>query len=145
MGRRLAQEYEERGYTVTVENQNEFRTSLAGATISGRMNLVDTRDQELVIIDAKTAKPSEAHVIQLMLYMLFLQLQGTHAQGMTIRGQVYYAEDHTVTVAAGATGKEFKKLVEGLIGLVLQPQMVAWVSDAPEIATYGYGQCLRSQ
>ena len=30
------------------------------------------------------------------------------------------------------------------IALVLQPQMVAWVSDAPEIATYGYGQCLRS-
>jgi len=72
--KRCAREYEERGYTVTLETQNEFRLHLAGPTVSGRMDLVATRDQDLVIIDAKAAKPSEAHVVQVMLYMLFLQV-----------------------------------------------------------------------
>ena len=34
--RRCAQEYIDRGYSVTLESQNEFRVHLAGATVSGR-------------------------------------------------------------------------------------------------------------
>ena len=56
--RLCAQEYAERGYLVTLERQNEFRLQLAGATVSGRIDLVATRDEELVIIDAKAAHPS---------------------------------------------------------------------------------------
>ena len=118
--KRCAREYEERGYTVTLESQNEFRIHLAGATISARMDLVATRDQELVIIDAKAAKPSEAHVVQVMLYMLFLQLQGTRTEGKTVTGEVYYGEDHTVAIAAGAAGKEFRELLEALIGRITE-------------------------
>ena len=44
--------------------------------VSDRMDLVATRGQEMVAIGAKAARPSEAHVVQVMLYMLFLQLQG---------------------------------------------------------------------
>ena len=66
--KRCATEYDERGYTVTLENQNEFRIQLAGATVSGPMDVVATRDQELVIIDAKAARPSEAYAVQVMLY-----------------------------------------------------------------------------
>ncbi|MCY4365172.1 MAG: hypothetical protein OXE17_02940 [Chloroflexi bacterium] len=51
-----------------------------------------------------------------MLYMLFLQLQGSRAQGMTVTGEVYYGEDHRVPIAAGAAGEEFRELVEGVIG-----------------------------
>ncbi len=114
--KRCAREYEERGYSVTLENQNEFRVSLAGATVSGRMDLVATRDQKPVIIDAKAAKPSEAHAVQVMLYMLFIQLQGARTQGMTVTGEVYYGEGHTVPIAAGAAGEDFRELMEGLIG-----------------------------
>ena len=112
--KRCAQEYEERGYTVTIESQNAFRLSLAGATVSGRMDLVATRDDELVIIDAKAAKPSDAHAVQVMLYMMFLQLQGTRTDGMTVYGEVYYGEDNTVAISAAA-GQEFREMVEGLI------------------------------
>ena len=69
---RCAREYEERGCSVTLENQHEFRVSLAGATVYGRMDLVATRDQDLVIIDARAAKPSEAHAVQVMLYVLLI-------------------------------------------------------------------------
>ena len=91
-----------------------------------------TRDQELVIIDAKAAKPSEAHAVQVMLYMLFLQLQGGRTQGMTVVGQVYYGEDHTVPIAAGAAGQEFREMVEGLVGRLTArtpPRKVPSASD----------------
>lgn len=111
-----AQEYEERGYTVTLESQNEFRLHMAGATISGRIDLVATRDRELVIIDTKAARPSEAHLVQVMLYMLFLQLQGAVTEGTSVTGEVYYGDDDRVPVAAGAASKDFRELVEGLLG-----------------------------
>ena len=114
--KRRAQGYEQRGYTVTVESQNKFRIFMAGATIYGRMDLEATRNHELVIIDAKAAKPSEAHVVHVMLYMLLLQLQGTQTQGRTVTSELYYGEDHTVAMAAGGAGKEFRDLVGGLIG-----------------------------
>ena len=67
--RQCAQEYLERGYLVTVERQNEFWIHLAGATISGRADVLATRDDQLVIIDTKAARPSQAHEIQVMLCM----------------------------------------------------------------------------
>ena len=130
--KRCAREYEERGYRVTLESLNSFWLSRAGATISGRIDLVATRDQELLIIDAKAAKPSEAHVVQVMLYMMFLQLQDTLAQGKTVTGDVYYGEDHTVVLAAGAAGQEFRELVEGLIGRLTAKTSPRTVPSASE-------------
>ena len=48
--------------------------------------------------------------------MVFLQLNGAIAEGMTVTGEVYYGGDHTVPIATGAAGKEFRELVESLIG-----------------------------
>ena len=89
---------------------------LAGATVSGRMDLVTTRDDELVIIDVKAANPSQAHEIQVILYMMFLQLMDTLAKDKRVTGEVYYGEDDTVAITAGAADQEFKDLVTGLIG-----------------------------
>ena len=100
-------------YAVILESQNEFRISLAGATVSGRMDLVATRDQELVIIEAKA---SDAHTVRVMLYMLLLQLPGTRTLGITVTGEVYYGEDNSVAIVAGAADQEFGEMVEGLIG-----------------------------
>ena len=69
-------EYEQRGFTVTVERQNDFRLQLGGATISGRPDIVAWRDDEAVIVDAKAAKPNPSHEIQVMLYIMLLQLAG---------------------------------------------------------------------
>ena len=52
------EEYKQRGYTVTVERQNDFRLNLAGATISGRPDLVASRDDETIIVDVKAANPT---------------------------------------------------------------------------------------
>ena len=113
--KRCTQEYEERGYTVTLESQNESRIQLAGATISSRADVLATRDDVLVIVEAKTAQPSQAHEIQVMLYMMFLELQGARARDKTVTGEVYYSPDHTVAIPAGAADQEFQDLVVNLI------------------------------
>ena len=79
------------------------------------MDLVATRDQELVIIDAKAARPSEAHEIQVILYIMFLELINTRDRDKRLTGEVYYGENDTVAIAACAAEQEFKKLATGLI------------------------------
>ena len=111
--RRYAQEYIDRGYFVTLENQNEFRIPLAGATVSGRMDLVATRDDKRVIFNVKAANPSQAHEIQVILYMMFLQLMDTRSRDKRVAGELYYGEEHTVPITAGATDQEFTNTVEG--------------------------------
>ena len=46
---------------------------------------------------------------QVVLYMVFLQLNGAIAEGMMVTGEVYYGGDHTVPIATGAAGKEVKE------------------------------------
>ena len=130
--KRCARQYEERGYKVTLETQNEFRLHLAGATISGRMDLVATRGDEMVIIDAKAAQPSEAHAVQVMLYMLFLQLQSNHDHSITISGQVYYSEDHKVDIPAGAADQQFQDLVVSLTNRLTSKEAPRKVPSASE-------------
>ena len=80
------EEYEQRGFTVSVERQNGFRLKLAGATISGRLDIVAWRDNEAVIVDAKAAKPNPSHEIQVMLYMSCLPLIDPRFQKLKLSG-----------------------------------------------------------
>ena len=72
--RLCTEEYEQRGFTVSVERQNDFRLQLSGATISGRPDIVAWRDDQAVIVAAKAATPKPSHEIQVMLYMTCLPL-----------------------------------------------------------------------
>ena len=130
--RQCAQEYLDRGYLVTVERQNEFRLQLAGAIISGRADVLATRDDQLVIIDAKAAQPSQAHEIQVMLYMLFFKLQDTRARDKRVTGEVYYSPDHTVAIPAGAADQEFQDLVFNLITRLTAKEAPRKVPSAAE-------------
>ena len=48
------------GYTVFTEGQNSFRLRGRGATLAGKPDLIAVKGQDVVIIDAKTGKPSPA-------------------------------------------------------------------------------------
>ena len=114
--RLCAAEYEERGFSVTLERQSEFLFRMAGATISGRLDLVAVRDGEAVIVDAKAAQRSHAHEIQVMLYMAFLPLADSRYRELRISGEVFYGPDQTVAVSASDMDEEFMEVVKGLIG-----------------------------
>ena len=113
--RLCTEEYEQRGYTVTVERQNDFRLNLAGATISGRPDLVASRDEETIIVDVKAAKPNLSHEIQVMLYMAWLPLSDRRYQGSRLQGQVYYAQDRGIDIPASAVDDRFREIVKELI------------------------------
>ena len=57
------EEYEQRGFTVTVEAQKQFELFLENGTISGKSDIVAWRDDEAVIVDAKAAKPNPSQEI----------------------------------------------------------------------------------
>ena len=107
--------YEAQGFSVTVERQNDFRLNLAGAAISGRPDLVTSRDDESIIVDVKAANPNLSHEIQVMLYMAWLPLADGRYQGIRLQGQVYYGEDNGIDIPATEIDHRFKEITAGLI------------------------------
>ena len=116
--RLCTQGYEQRGYTVSVERQNDFRLQLAGATISGRPDIVAWQDDQAVIVDAKAAKPNPSHEIQVMLYMTWLPMIDPRFQKVKLSGEVYYGEEAVINITAASVNDRFREITEGLIGRV---------------------------
>ena len=112
--RRCTDGLEERGFDVAVEHQNEFRLKLQGATISGRPDLVADRGDEALIVDAKAALPSQAHQVQVMLYIMLLQLTGGRYREVRFPGRVYYGDTHAVDVPSSGVVDEFREVAKGL-------------------------------
>ena len=112
--RLCTEEYEQRGFTVTVERQNEFKMYAGQATISGRPDLVALRSGEAVIVDDKAAKPNASHEIQVMLYMSWLPLVNPKLQELHLSGEVYYGEEAGITIPASRADQRFKEITAGL-------------------------------
>ena len=113
--RLCTEEYEQRGFTVTVERQNDFRLNRDWVTISGRPDLVASRDDEAVIVDVKAAKPNPGHEIQVMLYIAWLPLADGRYREVKLSGQVYYGEEDGIDIPATEIDDRFKEITAGLI------------------------------
>ena len=113
--RLCTEEYEQRGFTVSVERQNDFRLQLAGATISGRPDIVAWRHDQAVIVDAKAAKPNPSHESQVMLYMTWLPLIDPRFQKVKLSGEVYYGEEAVINIPAASVNDRFREITTGLI------------------------------
>ena len=113
--RLCTEEYEQRGFTVSVERQNDFRLQVDGATISGRPDIVAWQDDETVIVDAKAAKPNPSHEIQVMLYMTWLPMIDPRFQKVNLSGEVYYGEEATINIPAASVNDRFREITAGLI------------------------------
>ena len=113
--RLCTEEYEQRGFTVTVKRQNDFRLNRDWVTISDRPDLVASRDEETIIVDVKAAKPNLSHEIQVMLYMAWLPLVDRRYQDSRLQGQVYYAKDQGIDIPASAVDQRFREIVKELI------------------------------
>ena len=56
------------GHDVDTEGQNSFALRGRSATLAGKPDLIAHRDDEAVIVDAKTGHESPSHAVQVMIY-----------------------------------------------------------------------------
>ncbi|MCY4557231.1 MAG: PD-(D/E)XK nuclease family protein [Chloroflexi bacterium] len=57
------------GFEVDVEAQNRFGLRGKTATLAGRPDIISHRDDESVIVDAKTGQEGQSHAVQVMIYL----------------------------------------------------------------------------
>ncbi len=105
---------ESMGYTVYVENQNSFRLKGRYATLAGKPDLIAVKNDDAVIIDAKTGRVSPHHAVQVMIYQYAAPLALAQYQGIEFSGQVAYP-DSNISIPASRTDSEFVRNLGALI------------------------------
>ena len=102
------------GFDVDVEAQNRFDLHGKSATLAGRPDLVARRDDEAVIVDAKTGHDGPSHAVQVMIYLYAVPKAIERYRSLKLRGQVTY-RDHTVRISAEAVDEQFIQNLGALI------------------------------
>ena len=108
-------------FEVCVERQNGFQLRGATAILAGRPDLIAVRHGAHTIIDAKTGRPKDSDVIQVMLYMWALPLALPQYRGMAFDGKVAYRA-HAVEIPASAIDARFIERMVSLIGRLAAPE-----------------------
>ena len=97
---------EQMGCTVLTENQNLFRLRGSSATIAGKPDLIAEKGNDVVVIDAKTGRPSPAHRVQVMIYQYAVPRALERYRGKDIMGHLRYPDSH-IGAPASAVNREF--------------------------------------
>ena len=105
---------EKLGYTVYTEAQNAFRLRGKFATLAGKPDLIAVKGQDVVIIDAKTGKPSPAHAVQVLIYMYAVPKSLGQYRGVEFRGHVVYP-DAQVGIPVSGVDEKFTERLGSLI------------------------------
>ena len=101
---------EKLGYTVYTEAQNAFRLRGRSATLAGKPDLIAVKGQDVVIIDAKTGKPSPSHAAQVRIYMYALPKALEQFRGVEFRAHVVYPDANVGIPASAVDGKFVERL-----------------------------------
>ena len=89
------------GFDVDVETQNRFELRGKTATLAGRPDIIAHRDDEAVIVDAKTGQEGPSHVVQVMIYLYAVPMALERYRKAKLRGQVTY-QGRTVRIPGGS-------------------------------------------
>ena len=112
----VREQYEQKGYTVTIEDQNEFRMRGKTAILVGKPDLIARKSNSGVIIDVKTGMQREADKVQVMLYMWAIKkLPRLHQNIVQYEGVVEYPGSATLSIPATAIEQEFHEALVALI------------------------------
>jgi hypothetical protein len=107
----------EAGWSVRVEDENDFKLEGMNGTLSGKPDAVALRDTDGLVLEGKSGKKRQSDHWQVLVYLFALPL--TWLKGHTLRGQVEYADgsenvrdlrdedrDHIAHILKMATGPE---------------------------------------
>ena len=101
-------------FDVDVEAQNRFELRGKTATLAGRPDIIAHREDEAVVVDAKTGHDSPSHAVQVMIYLYAVPKALERYRNAKLRGQVTY-RDHTVRIPADAVDEAFVQNLGALI------------------------------
>lgn len=112
------EEFEARGYCVTVEGENKFSiTSRTGATLRGVPDLIAVSERP-VIVEVKSGKHQPFDRMQLLLYMHAVpRADNLNYEGMTFEGLLVYPDK--VEVVPPAELEDFRPRLKELLKRVL--------------------------
>ena len=102
------------GFEVEVEGQNRFELRGRTATLAGRPDIITHREDEAVVVDAKTGQESPSHAVQVMIYLYAVPKALQRYRNAKLRGQVTY-RDHTVRIPPDASDEAFIENLGALI------------------------------
>ena len=102
------------GFDVDVDTQNRFELRGKSATLAGRPDLVARRDDEAIIVDAKTGQENPSHAVQVMIYLYAVPKALEKYRNLKPKGQGTY-RDHTVRIPAEAVDDQFVQNLGALI------------------------------
>ena len=85
------------GYTIQGENQNLFRLRGNAATLADKPDLIAEKDNDVVVIDAKTTRPSPAHRVLVIFYRNAVPRALDQYRGKDVKGHVRYPEANLAT------------------------------------------------
>jgi CRISPR/Cas system-associated exonuclease Cas4 (RecB family) len=96
--RQRREEMEEAGWTVAVEDQNEFKLEGTSAVVAGKPDLIATLPGHVLVIDGKTGRERDSDYWQVLLYLFALPKSRPDLVGK-LEGEVQYQRgDKRVTV-----------------------------------------------
>ena len=120
------------GYTVRVENQNSFRLQGRYATLAGKPDLIAVKNNDAVIIDAKTGRASPHHAVQVMVYQYAVPRALDQYRGVKFSGQVAYSES-SLEIPISRIDTNFVNNLAALIRRL--------ADDAPALKVPSYDEC----
>lgn len=129
---RRAAELRAQGSTVYLEDQNKFNMQGRTATVGGVPDIVSIFGDRALVSDAKTGKPRDKDVMQVLMYMLILPYTHPAVKGLDLDGEVVYLDRILPVPAAKLTGS-VRKLIQDVI------QRVA--ADAEAVAVPSQAEC----
>ena len=119
------------GYTVTIEDQNQFYLNLpSGITVSGKADVAAIKGRLNLIVDCKTGQPKNSDLVQVMLYMIFLPLCIKRFKDIVFEGQVSYS-NYDVPIHSMDIDNDLKDLVYEII------EKIGGETPLPKCPSYG--------
>jgi PD-(D/E)XK nuclease superfamily protein len=122
------------GYTVFLEDQNDFRLKGRSGTLSGKCDLVAIRADDVLVEDVKTGQQKDADFQQVLVYMFALPLLAAAARpspmaqatvGKTIRGAVQYKTFRQEIQPEAFTAERRDRILETIIRIGAGPRPTA--------------------
>jgi hypothetical protein len=132
-------ELEREGFTVTVEQENDFKLEGAAAIVAGKPDIIATKPGIVLVVDGKTGRERESDIWQVLLYLWALPKVRPNLRG-DLEGEVQYKRgDLRITLLPSELTPERLERIVTLIKTVSAPTPPARVPSAYECKVCNIG------